>query len=997
MKYNIQSISIPQDKRAAINDRILALIDSNDMQGISPEDIFNAYTGIGGLHGLDRADYANYHKYAEAKKEIENGQFFTPAPIAQKISSLIDLKPYETIADITCGAGVFANFFAEPNFYGCDIEPKAIKIAKHLFPAANIVQGNIMSYKPPVMLDFIVGNPPFNLKWRENEHIYKSQEYYFLKAATLLRPAGIIIAIVPASFCADDFSNKNDIATLDRHFNFIFNYNLPADTFASMGVNYYQTKIIALQKKISRTDDIPYNTDNVSWEEASIKMQQHIKILRDMRIKANAEMTNEEKQAIFTAKKYLFEIKTHKSISAHYPYAAELLNKYINQSCPDGMTYNEWEKKYKITTNKLLNPLRKIIAQQNIREKDTVKTVKSKYAIYNKAYSKKSKAELSKQGGAGKYSIFDILYNSRNITYQLDNGMDKLIQRKKKDYLIHAQSYDEMRINPVIDNYLCSFTWINKDGEACKFNNIQKTDLNKNFQKRYGILNWQQGSGKTSAAYAWSLYNKQRKTFIVSAALSINLTWCNFLTMQGAKFVNIKSLADIDAINSADYVLISHEYIIKYERHIKKYVKQSANKVSFILDESDDITNHISKRTKAIKNCFQRAKRKLLTTGTTTRNNIAELYSQLELLFNNSINMVCTPHIIYKEDKEDKQIKETINQYHNMPFPAYYGNKLFQNCFNPTKTTVLGIGQHDQSIYNEKHLRKIIDRTIITRKFKEIAGDRYKISSVSVRQSEAEKNLYKKILKDTEEVINRHFQSTGNSRKDSQLKIIRQITLLIKATSMPHYFTEYEGSTGPNKTDAIIAETKKRSGKIAIGCTSIDAVEYYYSKMQHEFPDRKVFMIVGDVQINKRGSIIKQFEDTENGILVCTQQSLKSSVNIPSCDNVFIESKQWNMPKMEQFYFRFIRYDMANTTDVVFFNYTDTIEANLLALLMAKERLNDYIKTKEYRDNEDIYNEFDIDLDILSSLMVKDKDEKGNIHLRWGQQSFAPELDLKIA
>ena len=64
-KYRYQSEFIPQDQRKNINEKILYLIESGKAEesGITQEDIFNAYTGVGGLHGLNYADYENYHAY----------------------------------------------------------------------------------------------------------------------------------------------------------------------------------------------------------------------------------------------------------------------------------------------------------------------------------------------------------------------------------------------------------------------------------------------------------------------------------------------------------------------------------------------------------------------------------------------------------------------------------------------------------------------------------------------------------------------------------------------------------------------------------------------------------------------------------------------------------------------------------------------------------------------------------------------------------------------
>ncbi len=47
--YRIIPQSIPQDKRAEVNEKILFGIDT-DNSAITPEAVYNCYTGIGGLH-----------------------------------------------------------------------------------------------------------------------------------------------------------------------------------------------------------------------------------------------------------------------------------------------------------------------------------------------------------------------------------------------------------------------------------------------------------------------------------------------------------------------------------------------------------------------------------------------------------------------------------------------------------------------------------------------------------------------------------------------------------------------------------------------------------------------------------------------------------------------------------------------------------------------------------------------------------------------------------
>lgn len=61
---------IPSDRRDELNKKIIYLIDSEltEAYNITQEDIFNAYTGTGGLHNLNRNNFDSYHDYSEQKK-----------------------------------------------------------------------------------------------------------------------------------------------------------------------------------------------------------------------------------------------------------------------------------------------------------------------------------------------------------------------------------------------------------------------------------------------------------------------------------------------------------------------------------------------------------------------------------------------------------------------------------------------------------------------------------------------------------------------------------------------------------------------------------------------------------------------------------------------------------------------------------------------------------------------------------------------------------------
>ena len=155
------------------------------------------------------------------------------------------------------------------------------------------------------------------------------------------------------------------------------------------------------------------------------------------------------------------------------------------------------------------------------------------------------------------------------------------------------------------------------------------------------------------------------------------------------------------------------------------------------------------------------------------------------------------------------------------------------------------------------------------------------------------------------------------------------------------------------------------------------------------FPERPLFTIHGEISFERRQKIIAQFEETADGILVCTQQALKSSTNIPSCDDVILESLQWNIPKMEQFYFRFIRMDSRNKTRVHYVCYDESIEQNLIALILTKERLNEFIKVGEIMEESEIFDEFDVSTNLIENLLKRERDKDGNFYISWGNQKVA--------
>jgi len=998
--YAIIPQQIPRDKRAEVNEKILFAIDSGkDL--IPKESIYNCYTGIGGLHNLKQADFSSYHRYAEAKKEFEMGQFFTPHELCRSMVEVLSPTSSEMVLDMCCGMGNFFNHLPNlHNSYGFDIDGRAVTVARHLYPEAHIEKCDIQQYRPEQRFDVIIGNPPFNLKF----DCKLSQEYYMDKAYEVLNPAGFLMVIVPVSFMQSEFWEKTRVANINSSFSFVGQTKLNPDAFDSMGVHNFSTKVMVFLRRSRHIEMQPYNADEFIPME---KLKDRVRKTRVMKQRIRIDLmreTNridrEELEAFeYRLSKYMYELKAHAVLNRHIEKAEALVSKFRNQKPPENATnqqIKDWERK-KLTTGKVLGIIRKYITSQHSVPRKEVALVKTSYGFKLKPYAPRLLDKVTHKAA----SINDLILGRAELpvpeTVTERNRLqiraaEKLIRRKQKQYEMQNLRFADMEEDVNLKEYLDRSTFINKDGEACEFTTLQKHDLNLVLQKRYALLNWQQGSGKTAAVYYRARFllkfRKVRNAIILAPAIATNMTWIPFLSVNRERFRVIRAESDLTNVPEGMFLVVSTSMLGKLRRGLVRYVKQTSRKLCLVFDESDEITNPTSQRTRNILCIFRRLKYKILDTGTTTRNNIAELYSQFELLYNNSVNMVCWSPQVYHENKE-REIEEENNTDYGSPFPAFRGHVLFRACHCPGKATVFGIEKQNQDVYNKEELSELIGKTVITRKFRDFAGEKYKIQTHTVSPSDGEREVYRVIIEEFCRICELYYNSTGDAKKDAGLRLMRQIKLLIKACSVPHLIEGYSGDGIPNKTKYIEKLVRKIPGKVAVGCTSIAAFDLYENHLRKCFPDRPVFVVKGDVAFKRRQNIVTEFDSTINGILICTQQSLSSSVNIPACNQVILESLQWNIPRMEQFYFRFIRLDSKEMKDVHYVTYEDSVEQNLMALVLTKERLNEFIKTGEVKEQSEIFEEFDITMSVIDSLLVRTQDHEGKIHISWGSQRIA--------
>ncbi|MBM6917767.1 N-6 DNA methylase [Intestinimonas butyriciproducens] len=1013
MKYAQQEMNLTREQRKTLNEKVLYLIDSNSVEqaGITSEDIYNAYTGEGGLHGLERADFDSYYAYSEKKKEIENGQFFTPPAICQLVAESLRPSISDVVADLTCGKGSFFNFMpVETNCYGCELDARAYKVAHYLYPGARLELTDIRAYRPDLRFDYVVGNPPFNLKWYAEDGECLSQLYYCIKAAQVLKPLGILALVTPCSFLADDFTDKAMIREMEARFSFLGQIALPEDAFSALGVASFPTKLQFWQKRSDLKDWTArrYTTstlyalaDGFDPESEAKRLYERVLMLPKSELEKNrshvllelARMKQTSVGFTYETQKLLYQIKAHPAVRDRYTKCCEYLHRFYTEQKPDNMDYKEWERT-RLTEAKVLAYLRGALTRQNKRPtRDVIALVKQNDQFQYKAYSPKASRQIRPEQKEP-VPIYQAVLDNEPGRFP---GYERFLRRRRREYDRQSQSFREMPEDPNIATWLQEFTlWDMENEEVIQLNDLQRQDINRILQKRYGLLQWEQGSGKTLAAIATGMYRMEQQglhsTWVISSAISIRNNWDVVLKNYSLSYVFVERLKDLERIRPGDFVLMTLNQMSKYRRQIKKWVKLHGNKIQLVLDESDEISNPYAVRTKAALDCFRRCRAKLLTTGTSTRNNIVEFAPQQELLYNNSINMICWCKRVYHYDSEAGRVYEKgDNAYYGKPIPAYKkGYALFSSCHLPDKPTVFGVSERTQDIYNAAELDAILAKTVITRTFEEVTGkDIRRIHQVPVKFSLEERAVYEQVIKEFDRLWRNYFASTGNHRKDAMLKLMQQITLLLRVSAAPNTLAEYQGGTPVKIRKAVEMAQRWENEIVAIGVRHKVVLDAYAEAIQEAMPDRPLFLVTGSTtSFAKRRALRKTLRESGNGILLCTQQSLPSSVNFDFVNKIIIPELHYNNSGMSQFYMRFIRYTSTEYKDIYFLTYAGSLESNLMQMVVAKEKINLFMRGQDTNLDE-IYERFGIDYNLLSLLMRREVDEKGHLNIRWGEQMIA--------
>ena len=251
------------------------------------QEVLSRYVGWGGLaDAFDpekpawASEYAQLkelltpEEYAAARSSTLNAHYTSPTVI-QSIYEAVGRMGFETgnILEPSMGVGNFFGMLPEEmrnsRLYGVELDPVSGRIAKQLYPKADITVGGFETTDRRDFFDLAIGNVPFG-QYQVNDKAYNKlnfsiHNYFFAKALDQVRPGGVV-AFVTSRYTMDakDSTVRRYLAQRAELLGAI---RLPNDAFKKNAGAEVVSDIIFLQKRDRPLDIVPEWTQTGQTED----------------------------------------------------------------------------------------------------------------------------------------------------------------------------------------------------------------------------------------------------------------------------------------------------------------------------------------------------------------------------------------------------------------------------------------------------------------------------------------------------------------------------------------------------------------------------------------------------------------------------------------------------------------------------------------------------------------------------------------------------------
>lgn len=260
----------------AIN--LLHQLETDERQATKEEqEILSKYVGWGGLSDAFDQTKENWsdeykelisslspNEYESARASTLNAHYTSPV-IINAMYEALDNMGFKSgnILEPSCGVGNFFGMLPEKmsdsKLYGVELDSLSGKIAKQLYPKAQINIAGFETTKQKDFYDIAIGNVPFGqYKVNDpafNKYKFNIHNYFFAKALDEVRPGGIV-AFVTSRYTMDSKDNSARKYLAERA-NLLGAIRLPNDAFKKNAGTEVVSDIIFLQKRESPAITLP--------------------------------------------------------------------------------------------------------------------------------------------------------------------------------------------------------------------------------------------------------------------------------------------------------------------------------------------------------------------------------------------------------------------------------------------------------------------------------------------------------------------------------------------------------------------------------------------------------------------------------------------------------------------------------------------------------------------------------------------------------------------
>ena len=268
--------------------KLLKHLETEKMQA-SPEqqEVLSRYVGWGGLSDAFDPDKESWGKeyaqlkelltpeeYAAARSSTLNAHYTSPTVI-RAIYEAVGRMGFETgnILEPSCGVGNFFGMLPEEmqnsRLYGVELDSITGRIAKQLYPKADITAAGFETTDRRDFYDLAVGNVPFG-QYQVNDKAYNKlnfniHNYFFAKALDQVRPGGVV-AFVTSRYTMDA-KDSTVCRYLAQRGELLGAIRLPNNAFKANAGTEVVSDIIFLQKRDRPLDIVPEWTQTGQTED----------------------------------------------------------------------------------------------------------------------------------------------------------------------------------------------------------------------------------------------------------------------------------------------------------------------------------------------------------------------------------------------------------------------------------------------------------------------------------------------------------------------------------------------------------------------------------------------------------------------------------------------------------------------------------------------------------------------------------------------------------